>query len=95
MSKFEDLFKFYSFPLKGTEKVLTFQYMAPSSPRIEIRLSIEESGFKISSSNLAVLVQLYEAFQYHIRRFIGHEAEVVSVDELRREYAFLEVSHSV
>ncbi|KAM7534859.1 hypothetical protein Aperf_G00000113010 [Anoplocephala perfoliata] len=92
MSKFEDLFKFYNFPLsKGGERSATFQYLAPSNPLVEVRLSVEESGFKIFSSNLAVLVQLYEAFQHHIREFIGQEGEVVSVDDLRREYAFLEI----
>ncbi|KAM3182448.1 hypothetical protein ACTXT7_012346, partial [Hymenolepis weldensis] len=91
LSKFEELFRSYGFPIEEDRRKLTFQYLASSNPKgLEVCLDVEKSGFKISSSDLSLLIQLYEAFQHHIKQFFDQQFDSVTVDNLRREYALLE-----
>ena len=86
--KFVDLFRSLGL-MKQERSTLTFRHLM-FDPEAETRLEIKETGFRITSSNLTALWSLYGAFQRHIKLFLGTDAEVVSVDDLRRECAVLE-----
>lgn len=77
--------------MKEDRDILTFRHIMVNHGA-ETQLEIRETGFKIISSNLTTLWQLYRTFQHYINDFLGNKEEVINVDDLRGECAILEVS---